>query len=241
MKYTKKVELLVRNIFTSILFQLYRCKCHYILVLTKVGVLLLFVSCQPNNSMQPNVLPTNSAENKVDLSYLNKQIEREMPSFLDDLDKFASNMSIQGLREKKLKVGEVEVRIWVGSSPHEIKGLILENNKTFQKVRYLPPVGEKTPVKVNPLQALTPYSGKEKFWGVIETSGLLKFHNKTVIVENEPLPDAESIILEVKKGDEYDSYFYSAVCYSDTHEAKDFISLLTFFNKELNINFFNCN
>lgn len=202
--------------------------------------LLIIVSCQPNNSPQSNTLQTNGIKNKVDYSQLNAQIEREMPTLLDGLDKFADHWSIQGLRKKKLKEDEVELRIWASITPYKTKGLIIENNANFQKVSYLPPVGEKANAKVKPLQILTPYSGKEKFWEIIKTSGLLKSHDKTVIVENEPFPDSEVIIVEVKKGFNYDSFLYNAVCYSDTLEAKNFLDLLAFFNKDLNVNFYNC-
>lgn len=153
---------------------------------------------------------------------------------LDDLDRFGARFSIQSLRKTKLEDNDRELRVWVGFAPHVTRGLIISNDRAT----LLHPLGE--PEQVRKPQPVSPRSGWDRAWSLIEETGILKLREEKAMEAVEPFHDSTAVIVEMRTGNDYRYILYHAPCRSPRPESKQLVDAIATIGHEFSISFYDC-
>jgi len=157
---------------------------------------------------------------------------------LDEVDRFAETAGVKSLRKKTLATDSREDRIWVGFGPGITRGLIFEKAAGRSKGIYLPPTGEES--SKTRLQDLAPKDGWSKFWFELDSSGMLALPDDSAVGRLEPQPDSNVVLVEVRRGEEYRWFLYSAPCYSRAPEAQTLVTTLIGVGQTIGLDFYRC-
>lgn len=183
--------------------------------------------------------PTPDPSATPDLSIateIEKDRLRDEGLILNEFDAFAAKSSIVGLRKKKLAKDAMEIRIWIGISPDDTRGIVMSQSD----VKYLPPIGDVGREKLQSPIMLSPIEGQQKFWIRVEDSGILSIPPESIADKTDPQQDGNIVVVEVKRGSGYKYIVYGSLCRSRSRSAHQLIAAISSITQDLNFNFFNC-
>jgi hypothetical protein len=131
--------------------------------------------------------------------------------FFKEIDKRTKKAKLKRLRETEIAEDDIEIRLWL-KPPFNIKleGMILKRTKNVWSAVYLDSKYVSKRFIYPIIKYSEPKSGWEKTWQKLLNAEILTLPDAESIKCNHLVPDAETYIVELKKGDNYRTYKYDA-------------------------------
>lgn len=128
-------------------------------------------------------------------------------SVFPTLNKILISSGIKPLAESKTDAETIEIRVWVGFGIVNLRGVILRKSSDSFKALYLNEDPDRNSFVISELNPGN--LNYESFIQQLQSLGLLQIPDECeLIYKREPEEDADSIVIEVRMGDNYRAIMY---------------------------------